>query len=55
MASASSRPGSLSMISGIGCSGVPNGAVRSAAPALWKVGMAWTGPHSSTLYPADTG
>ena len=34
IASASSRPGSLSMISGSGCSTVPTGAVRGAAPRL---------------------
>ena len=35
IASASSRPGSESMISGSGCSRVPTGAVRSPAGALW--------------------
>ncbi len=35
IASASSRPGSESMISGIGRSAVPKGADRSPAPALW--------------------
>src|SRR5829696_6506491 len=54
IASASSRPGSESMISGMGRSGVPHGALRSAEPALWYVGIACTGPHSSTLWPALT-
>ena len=56
IASASSRPGSLSMISGSGCSGVPNGR-GPLAPA----GALWNGrdrraavAQSSTLWPALT-
>ena len=47
IASASSRPGSLSMISGSGCSTVPTGALRGAASTPKKVGTAWTGPDPS--------